>query len=173
MQAAGDALAEGLDEEQGSSVTDHEVFRRARMPCHPVLLVACGPAAACCVAPKGPSRDMLALIWHCSCMYPWLLCSHGSMHEPVLCADHGACSGGLRRRHAARYEAEFLEDMDALGCRQPHVLSRVSEYMGEIRDYVDGIAAKGMAYASNGSVYFSTRAFRWEPCTSNPYTPKS
>ena len=70
-----------------------------------------------------------------------------------------------RRRHAARYEAEFLEDMDALGCRAPTALTRVSEYMGEIRAYVDAIAAKGFAYASAGSVYFSTRAFRcaW-PC---------
>lgn len=71
-----------------------------------------------------------------------------------------ACFWRGCRRHAARYEAEFLEDMDALGCRQPTVLTRVSEYMDEIRAYVDGIAAKGMAYASNGSVYFSTKAFR-------------
>jgi cysteinyl-tRNA synthetase len=66
----------------------------------------------------------------------------------------------LNRRHAARYEAEFLADMDALGCRPPHVLTRVSEYMGEIRAYVDRIAANGMAYARDGSVYFDTQAFR-------------
>ena len=35
MQAAGDALAEGLDAEQGGSVTDHEVFRCAAHHTHP------------------------------------------------------------------------------------------------------------------------------------------
>lgn len=64
------------------------------------------------------------------------------------------------REHAARYEAEFLEDMDMLKCRPPHVLTRVSEYMQEIREYVDKIHANGMAYAVDGSVYFDTEAFR-------------
>ena len=51
--------------------------------------------------------------------------------------------------------------MEQLKCRAPHVLTRVSEYMEEIRQYVEGIAAHGMAYASAGSVYFDTQAFRW------------
>ena len=33
------------------------------------------------------------------------------------------------REHAARYEAEFLRDMEALRVRPPSVLTRVSEYM--------------------------------------------
>lgn len=41
------------------------------------------------------------------------------------------------RRHAARYEAEFLRDMEALRVRPPSVLTRVSEYMeGEKREVV-------------------------------------
>ncbi|GLI68942.1 hypothetical protein VaNZ11_013467 [Volvox africanus] len=64
------------------------------------------------------------------------------------------------RAHAAKYEREFLEDMDALGCRRPDVLTRVSEYMTEIIGYVQRILDNGMAYASNGSVYFDTQSFR-------------
>ena len=64
----------------------------------------------------------------------------------------------LRRRPLQR---EFLEDMDALGCRRPDVLTRVSEYIPEIIEYVTRIIGNGMAYASNGSVYFDTQNFRW------------
>ncbi|KAG2442848.1 hypothetical protein HXX76_002927 [Chlamydomonas incerta] len=64
------------------------------------------------------------------------------------------------RAHAAKYEREFLEDMDALGCRRPDVLTRVSEYIPEILEYVTRIIGNGMAYASNGSVYFDTQNFR-------------
>ena len=64
------------------------------------------------------------------------------------------------RQHAARYEAEFLEDMDALGNRRPDVMTRVSEYMQEIVDYIQTIMGNRMAYESNGSTYFDTQAFR-------------
>ena len=33
-------------------------------------------------------------------------------------------------------QAEFTQDMDALGCRRPDVLTRVSEYIGEVVEYV-------------------------------------
>lgn len=64
------------------------------------------------------------------------------------------------RQHAARYEAEFLEDMDALGNRRPDVMTRVSEYMSEIVEYIQTIMGNKMAYESNGSTYFDTQAFR-------------
>eukprot|EP00798_Chlamydomonas_sp_ICE-L_P002666 gene2666-biopygen8694 len=60
------------------------------------------------------------------------------------------------RAHAAKYEAEFTQDMDSLGVRRPDVLTRVSEYMDEIVDYVKKIVDNGIAYESNGSVYFDT-----------------
>eukprot|EP00891_Asterochloris_glomerata_P005537 jgi/Astpho2/5537/e_gw1.00079.20.1_t len=62
--------------------------------------------------------------------------------------------------HAAQYEAEFFEDMAALGCRPPDVLTRVSEYIPEIVQYVQKIVANAMAYEAQGSVYFDTAAFR-------------
>lgn len=65
------------------------------------------------------------------------------------------------RQHAARYEAEFCEDMDALGCRRPDVMTRVSEYMSEIVEYIQTIMDNNMAYEGNGSVHFDTQAFRY------------
>ena len=58
-----------------------------------------------------------------------------------------------------------MEDMDALGCRRPDVLTRVSEYMPEIVAYAQRIIDNGMAYASNGSVYFDTSSFRCGPAS--------
>lgn len=64
------------------------------------------------------------------------------------------------REHAAKYEAEFMEDLEKLGCRPPDALPRVSEYMEEIVKFVKVIEDGGFAYASNGSVYFDTQAYR-------------
>ena len=64
------------------------------------------------------------------------------------------------RAHAARYEAEFLEDMALLGVRAPSVLTRVSEYMPEVVAYIQEIERQGFAYLAQGSVYFDTGAFR-------------
>ncbi|GMH38778.1 hypothetical protein BSKO_06662 [Bryopsis sp. KO-2023] len=64
------------------------------------------------------------------------------------------------REHAAKYEAEFMEDLATLGCREPDAFTRVSEYMDEIVEYVKGIVDGGFAYESNGSVYFDNQEFR-------------
>ena len=47
------------------------------------------------------------------------------------------------REHAARYEKEFLEDMATLHVREPDVMTRVSEYVKQIEDFVTEIIAKG------------------------------
>ncbi|KAK9906729.1 hypothetical protein WJX75_006969 [Coccomyxa subellipsoidea] len=103
VQAAGDALAEDLDEQHGDQVTDHEVFRS----------------------------------------------------------------------HAARYEREFMEDLTLLNCRLPDVMTRVSEYMDEIKAYVQQIYENGMAYAVNGSVYFDTQAYREKGHTYGKLAPQA
>ena len=90
-----------------------------------------------------------------------------------LRSDKGA--GAFCRKHAQRYENEFWHDMELLGTRKPTVLTRVTEYMPQIVDYIQQIMANGFAYASgqakpngniaNGhhkedhSVYFDTEAF--------------
>ncbi len=38
---------------------------------------------------------------------------------------HDVTDPGIYRAHAARYEAEFMQDMEVLGCRLPTVLTRV------------------------------------------------
>jgi cysteinyl-tRNA synthetase len=49
--------------------------------------------------------------------------------------------------------------MAALNVEPPTTLTRVSEYVPEIVEFVKGIVANGYAYESRGSVYFDTRAF--------------
>ncbi len=65
----------------------------------------------------------------------------------------------LNRKHAEKFEREFFEDLETLGCKTPSMVMRVTEYIPEITDYIDKIHQKGMAYTSNGSVYFDTQAF--------------
>lgn len=66
----------------------------------------------------------------------------------------------IYRAHAAKYEKEFLEDMQNLGVKPPMVLTRVTEYIDIIKDYVQRIIDQGFAYVAKGSVYFNTRAFQ-------------
>lgn len=62
--------------------------------------------------------------------------------------------------HARRFEREFFEDMTALGVKEPDVVTRVTEYVPRIVDYIEVIIGNGFGYASNGSVYFDTNAFK-------------
>jgi len=72
-----------------------------------------------------------------------------------LITDHAVFNA-----HARKYEREFMEDMEALGIREPDVLTRVTEYVPQIIEFVEKIIAKGMAYKSNGSVYLSLDEFQ-------------
>mmetsp|Transcript_21159 Transcript_21159/g.38307 ORF Transcript_21159/g.38307 Transcript_21159/m.38307 type:complete len:803 (-) Transcript_21159:92-2500(-) len=72
-----------------------------------------------------------------------------------LVTDHSVFNA-----HARRYEREFMEDMRALGIREPDVLTRVTEYVPQIIAFVEKIIGKGLAYKSNGSVYLSLDAFQ-------------
>ncbi|KAL3921472.1 MAG: hypothetical protein SGILL_002730 [Bacillariaceae sp.] len=62
--------------------------------------------------------------------------------------------------HARRYEREFFEDMTALGVKEPDVVTRVTEFIPPIVDYIQGIMDNGYGYESNGSVYFDTNGFK-------------
>lgn len=72
-----------------------------------------------------------------------------------LVTDHSVFNA-----HARRYEREFMEDMTALGIREPDVLTRVTEYVPKIICFVGTIIEKGLAYKSNGSVYLSLDSFQ-------------
>lgn len=60
---------------------------------------------------------------------------------------------------ARHFEAEFLEDMKNLNVELPDVITRVSEFIPEIIDFIKKIEEKGYAYRSNGSVYFNVSKF--------------
>ncbi|XP_041367075.1 cysteine--tRNA ligase, cytoplasmic-like [Gigantopelta aegis] len=57
------------------------------------------------------------------------------------------------------WEEEFHKDMESLNVLPADVLTRVSEYVPEIIDFVKKIIENGFAYESGGSVYFNTTTF--------------
>ncbi|MFN3370157.1 MAG: cysteine--tRNA ligase [Sphingomonadaceae bacterium] len=63
---------------------------------------------------------------------------------------------------AARYEAAYLEDMDALGCLRPDFMPRATEHVegphGMIA-MIEALVAKGHAYAAEGHVLFEVARF--------------
>ncbi|XP_055900435.1 cysteine--tRNA ligase, cytoplasmic-like isoform X1 [Biomphalaria glabrata] len=61
------------------------------------------------------------------------------------------------------WEEEFHKDMVALNVLSADVLTRVSEYVPEIVEYIKKIINNGYGYESNGSVYFDTKAFDSAP----------
>ncbi|KAG5221364.1 cysteinyl-tRNA synthetase [Salix suchowensis] len=63
------------------------------------------------------------------------------------------------RSTAAFWEDQFFNDMDRLRVRRPDTLTRVTEYVPEIVEFVEGIVKNGYAYEVDGSVYFDTRSF--------------
>ncbi|KAH0828153.1 cysteine-tRNA ligase [Lanmaoa asiatica] len=63
------------------------------------------------------------------------------------------------RALAAFWENQFFRDMDRLRVRRPDTLTRVTEYVPEIVEFVKRIVENGYAYEYEGSVYFDTVAF--------------
>lgn len=62
--------------------------------------------------------------------------------------------------HARKYEKEFYEDMAALGVKEPDVVTRVTEYVPQVVEFIQRVVDNGCAYESNGSVYFDTVEFK-------------
>ncbi|XP_043468680.1 cysteine--tRNA ligase, cytoplasmic [Leptopilina heterotoma] len=63
------------------------------------------------------------------------------------------------RKLSEHWESEFHKDMDAINVLRPNVLTRVSEYVPEIVNFIEKIVANGLAYESNGSIYFDVATF--------------
>lgn len=66
----------------------------------------------------------------------------------------------IYRKHAAYYEAEFFEDMKSLNILQPDTITRVTEYIEQIKLLTQRIIDNGFAYEANGSVYMDTVAYQ-------------
>lgn len=69
------------------------------------------------------------------------------------------------REFTGKYEAAFFDDLKALGCLEPHVKPRATEYIAEIIALIEKLIARGIAYKANdGSVYFSIEKYRGCGC---------
>ncbi|RKP19675.1 cysteinyl-tRNA synthetase, partial [Rozella allomycis CSF55] len=64
---------------------------------------------------------------------------------------------------SVHWEKEFMKDMELLNVLPSDVLTRVSEYVPEIVDFVQKVIDHGFAYEADGSVYFDTQAFDKDP----------
>ncbi|XP_074660853.1 cysteine--tRNA ligase, cytoplasmic-like isoform X2 [Tubulanus polymorphus] len=62
-----------------------------------------------------------------------------------------------------KFEEEYHEDMESLNVLPPDVLTRVSEYIPEVIEFVQKIIDNDFAYESNSSVYFNTMKFSNDP----------
>ncbi|XP_023703007.1 probable cysteine--tRNA ligase, mitochondrial isoform X2 [Cryptotermes secundus] len=64
------------------------------------------------------------------------------------------------RRLAERYEMEFFEDMASLNIMPPTVVTKVTNFIPQIINFVQKIIDKGQAYnTEDGSVYFDTKSY--------------
>ncbi|MCX6594869.1 MAG: class I tRNA ligase family protein, partial [Acidobacteria bacterium] len=57
------------------------------------------------------------------------------------------------------YEAAFLEDIAELRLQQPEKLVRATEHITDMVSFIEQLTAKGVAYESQGSTYFSINKF--------------
>jgi cysteinyl-tRNA synthetase len=69
------------------------------------------------------------------------------------------------REFTGQFETAFLDDLKALGCREPHLKPRATEYIAEIIALIEKLVARGIAYQANdGSVFFSIEKYRGCGC---------
>ena len=70
------------------------------------------------------------------------------------------------REFTGPFETAFLDDLKALGCREPHETPRATEHIPEIISLIEKLVARGVAYqVADGSVYFSIEKYRGCGCT--------
>ncbi|KAG5450199.1 Cysteine--tRNA ligase, cytoplasmic [Clonorchis sinensis] len=84
----------------------------------------------------------------------------------VLDRKHGASVTDHRifEALARNFEDEYHKDMQALNVLKPDVLVRVTEFIGQIIEFIHRIIENGFGYvAASGSVYFDTNKFACDP----------
>lgn len=61
---------------------------------------------------------------------------------------------------ARKYEAQYLEDEKALNMVEPKHRPRATEFIPEMREMVEVLLQKGLAYALNDAIYFDVTGFQ-------------
>jgi cysteinyl-tRNA synthetase len=73
---------------------------------------------------------------------------------------NAAAAGLPIAEYTKRYEAAFLEDLEALGVEKPEVLAHATEHIDQMVELIQKLAASNAAYqAEDGSWYFRLAAF--------------
>jgi cysteinyl-tRNA synthetase len=73
---------------------------------------------------------------------------------------HRAQRDGIGWREVAdRYITEFYRDMDALGVGRATVEPKATDHIGDMLALIQGLIAKGKAYAEGGDVYYRVASF--------------
>lgn len=76
---------------------------------------------------------------------------------------HTVTDPSVSRVLAAYWENEFFKDMERLHVRRPDTLTRVTEFVPEIVEFIKKIIENGYGYEHEGSVYFDTSTFDSSP----------
>ncbi|ORC85816.1 putative cysteinyl-tRNA synthetase [Trypanosoma theileri] len=72
---------------------------------------------------------------------------------------HAVIDQSIFEQHAREYERLFFEDMQRLGIREPDVVTRVTEYVPQVIEFIQKIMDNGFAYRGTTSIFFDTVAF--------------
>lgn len=98
-----------------------------------------------------------------------LLAAFEDIAAAALDAQQGATVTDQKifRDLAAFWEGEFLKDMAALNVRPVSLMTRVTEFVPQVIQFVQTIISNGYGYEAEGSVYFDVAAFQAGSSTEN------
>jgi cysteinyl-tRNA synthetase len=88
------------------------------------------------------------------------------------------CDNDVYMNFIKKMEAEFWTDMDRLGNLRPTVVTRVTEYIDKIKEYIEVMESNGLTYTANGTVYINSKqyvehGYTWDifnRCSTTEYT---
>ena len=84
-------------------------------------------------------------------LMPYLDAEQGSL---VDAKDHS-----IFTRLTKRHEERFMEDMHALNVQDPDDITRVTEYIPQVVEFVSRIQENGFAYETSSGIYFDIEGF--------------